>query len=124
MSFDSHSLERLKDLGRKLPKEITKPKLFKQKNLASHENKNLHPVEIEENPEQLFHELMDISHDGNVPVHLINRLKQIETHDLEIDSCASDYVNLNIQSEQKKIKDKHSSNLYTEFNHLLLEDDV
>ena len=25
MTFDSHSLERLKELGRKLPKEISKP---------------------------------------------------------------------------------------------------
>ena len=32
MTFDSHSLERLKELGRKLPKEISKPKSNELKN--------------------------------------------------------------------------------------------
>jgi len=32
MTFDSHSLERLKELGRKLPKEIAKPQSNELKN--------------------------------------------------------------------------------------------
>ena len=31
MTFDSHSLERLKELGRKLPKEVSKPQSKNQK---------------------------------------------------------------------------------------------
>ena len=35
MTFDSHSLERLKELGRKLPKEISKPQSNELKNLKT-----------------------------------------------------------------------------------------
>ena len=74
MTFDSHSLERLKELGRKLPKEISKPQSNELK------NQKLHPVETETNPEQLFREMMEISPDGNVPPHLLERLKKLESN--------------------------------------------
>ena len=37
-----------------------------------------HRVEVEENPEALFRELMQVSPDGSVPPHLLERLKQLE----------------------------------------------
>ncbi len=82
MTFDSHSLERLKQLGRKLPKEISKPESNELKSQKEAKNQKLHPVEIETNPEQLFRELMEISPDGNVPPHLLERLKKLESKNL------------------------------------------
>ena len=124
MNLDPHSLERLRELGRQLPKEIRKPNPSKIKDLRSHKNKNLHPVEREKNPEQLFRELMDISHDGNVPDHLINRLKKLESNELEFKSSNSDETNSDIPSKPKKQDHNESLNLYTAFNQLLLEDDI
>ena len=54
MTFDSHSLERLKELGRKLPKELSKPQSNELNNKKKEKNQKLHPVETETNPEQLF----------------------------------------------------------------------
>ena len=124
MSFDPHSLERLRELGRQLPKEIIKPKPSKPNDVKPHKNKNLHPVEIEENPEQLFRDLMDISHDGSVPDHLIDRLKKLESHELEFNSSITVETELSCPSKAKKEKNTDSLNLYTEFNQLLLEDDI
>ena len=124
MSFDPHSLERLRDLGRKLPKEISKPKPSKPNELTPYKNKNLHPVEIEENPEQLFRELMEISHDGSVPDHLIDRLKKLESHELKFKSSNTDETDLSVSSMSKKGSNNDSLNLYTTFNQLLLEEDL
>ena len=63
MTFDIHSLKRLKELGRKLPKEISKTHSNESKNHKETKQQKLHPVEIESNPEKLFRELMDISPD-------------------------------------------------------------
>ena len=120
MSFDSHSLERLKELGRKLPKEISKSKQIDSKNSKGIKNLNLHPVEVETNPEQLFRELMEISPDGNVPPHLLERLKKIESNNVKISSKSDPYINKN--SKDHSIED--SLNLYTQFQQFLLEDDI
>ena len=120
MTFDSHSLERLKELGRKLPKEISKPDSNKLKNQKETKKHKLHPVEIEKNPEQLFRELMEISPDGNVPPHLLERLKKLESNNVKISSNADQYTNEN--SNDISIED--SLNLYTQFQQYLLEDDI
>ena len=120
MTFDSHSLERLKELGRKLPKEISKPQSNELKNLKETKNQKLHPVETETNPEQLFRELMEISPDGNVPPHLLERLKKLESTNVKISSNADPYTNEN--SNDFSIED--SLNLYTQFQQFLLEDDI
>ena len=114
MTFDSHSLERLKELGRKLPKEISKPQSNELK------NQKLHPVETETNPEQLFRELMEISPDGNIPTHLLERLKKLESNNVKISSNADTYINNN--SKVRSTED--SQNLYTQFQQFLLEDDI
>ena len=124
MSLDPHSLERLRELGRQLPKEILKPNPSKTNDLTPHKNKNLHKVETEENPEQLFRDLMDISQDGNVPDHLLDRLKKLESHELDFHSSNSDKTDSTIPSSHKKRKNNDSSNLYTAFNRFLLEDDI
>ena len=120
MTFDNHSLERLKELGRKLPKQISKPQSNELKNQKETNKQKLHPVEIETNPEQLFRELMEISPDGNVPPHLLERLKKIESNNVKISAKSDPYINKN--SKDHSIED--SLNLYTQFQQFLLEDDV
>ena len=120
MTFDSHSLERLKELGRKLPKEISKPQSNELKNLKETKNQKLHPVETETNPEQLFRELMEISPDGNVPPHLLERLKKLESNNVKIPSNADPYINENY----KDLSSDDSLNLYIQFQQFLLEDDI
>tara|TARA_Y100001968_G_scaffold117452_1_gene106916 strand:+ start:185 stop:550 length:366 start_codon:yes stop_codon:yes gene_type:complete len=120
MTFDSHSLERLKELGRKLPKEISKPLSNEIKNKRNTKKQKLHPVEIETNPEQLFRELMEITPDGNVPPHLLERLKKVESNNLKLSSDLDPTINKN----SKDLPTEDSLNLYTQFQQFLLEDDI
>ena len=120
MTFDSHSLERLKELGRKLPKEISKPRSNESNNKKIIKKQNLHPVEIETNPEQLFREFMEISPDGNVPPHLLERLKKIESNNIKNASSTNSSINEN--SSDLSIED--SLKLYTQFQQFLLEDEI
>ena len=120
MTFDSHSLERLKELGRKLPKELSKPQSNELKNQKEEKKQKLHPVETETNPEQLFRELMEISPDGNVPPHLLERLKKLEKNNVKIPSQA--HPNINENSKDPSIED--TLNLYTQFQQFLLEDEI
>ncbi|MEB3326410.1 MAG: hypothetical protein VKI39_01735 [Synechococcus sp.] len=80
MSFDAHSRERLEALGRTLPQPIPQPAAGSS--LRAMEKR--HRVEVEENPEALFRELMQVSPDGSVPPHLIERLKQLEARGPEL----------------------------------------
>ncbi len=120
MTFDSHSLERLQELGRKLPKEISITQSNELKNQKVKNQQNLHPVEIETNPEQLFRELMEISPDGNIPPHLLERLKKLESNNVKTSSNVDPYINKN----SKNISSEDSLNLYTQFQQFLLEDDI
>ena len=76
MSFDAHSRERLEALGRTLPQPLPQPQPAAGSSPRATEKR--HRVEVEENPEALFRELMEVSPDGSVPPHLIERLKQLE----------------------------------------------
>ena len=121
MTFDSHSLERLKELGRKLPKEIpNKSQPIESKNLKETKEQKLHPVEIESNPEQLFRELMEISPDGTVPNHLLERLKKIESNTAKNSTHTDTILNKSSQDHSNT----ESLSLYTQFKQFLLEDDI
>ena len=120
MTFDSHSLERLKELGRRLPKEISQPQSNQLKNLKKTKNQKLHPVETETNPEQLFRELIEISPDGNVPPHLLQRLKTLEANNLNISSNSD----LQIKKISKDPSAEDAQNLYIQFQQFLLEDEI
>ena len=74
MSFDPRSLERLRELGRQLPKPLPDPEVP----VTPKARQLRHKVETEQNPEQLFRELMQVSEDGKVPEHLMSRLKMLE----------------------------------------------
>ena len=75
MSFDARSLERLQQLGRSLPKPLPKPEAEPTPPPASQQR---HRVETETDPQALFRELMQVSPDGSVPPHLMDRLRQAE----------------------------------------------
>ena len=120
MTFDSHSLERLKELGRKLPKEIVRPHSNELKNQKKTNIPKLHPVEIEQNPEQLFRELMEISPDGSVPTHLLERLKKLESNNVKISPNTDPSINKN----PNDLPNEESLNLYTQFEQFLLEDEI
>jgi len=76
MSFDARSLDRLQQLGRSLPKPLPKPETAAAAAPASQKR---HRVETETDPQALFRELMQVSPDGSVPPHLLDRLRQAET---------------------------------------------
>jgi hypothetical protein len=71
MSLDPRSRERLEALGRRLPQPLPAPA---PKPAAAPR----HRLEVEDNPEQLFRELMAASPDGSVPPHHLERLRQLE----------------------------------------------
>ena len=119
MTFDSHSLERLKELGRKLPKEISKSNFITKKYSKGTDKKNLHPVEVETNPEHLFRELMEISPDGNVPPHLLDRLKKLESNNIKSSSNTTSVIN----DPSQELSSDELQNQYTQFKQFLLEDD-
>ena len=75
MSFDPRSLERLSELRRELPAPLPEPE---KPPAAPKASQVRHRIETENNPEELFRELMKASQDGTVPEHLVARLKQLE----------------------------------------------
>jgi len=77
MSFDARSLERLQELGRTLPQPLPNPTPLAKSEPKASERR--HRVEIEDDPQALFRELMQVSPDGTVPPHLMARLKEAES---------------------------------------------
>tara|TARA_B100000700_G_scaffold106551_1_gene120311 strand:+ start:1035 stop:1400 length:366 start_codon:yes stop_codon:yes gene_type:complete len=120
MTFDNNSLKRLEELGRKLPKEISKSQQKDSSSRQELKKTKLHPVEIENNPEQLFRELMEISPDGNVPVHLLERLKKLESNRVKV-SSKTDHL---LKENNQELSINESNNLYTQFKQFLLEDEL
>ena len=80
MSFDAHSLKQLLDLANQLPNKKQSSLAPSQEQLQP--SKKRHSIEIEENPEKLFQELIKASPDGEIPPHLLARLKEAEEKQL------------------------------------------
>jgi hypothetical protein len=137
MSFDPRSLERLRELGRSLPQPLPAPQPPAAK--AKAEPKR-HKVETEENPEQLFRELMQASPDGTVPEHLLDRLRHLETARLrppvqpppgssaiapspQTAAGASKPAGRTTPGRRPSRLSHEQAELYTAFQQLLLEDD-
>ena len=76
MALDPRSRERLEALGRTLPQPlpVPEPRRTRREQAAAPR----HPLETEQNTEQLFRELMAASPDGTVPPHHLERLQQLE----------------------------------------------
>ncbi len=80
MAFDPRSLERLKELGRTLPKPL--PASAPPSQGPKRASEQRHRVETETDPDALFRELITVSPDGTVPPHLLERLRQSEQEKL------------------------------------------
>ena len=116
MSFDPRSLERLQQLGRQLPKPLEpaspKPQAKPQRQ---------HRVETEEDPEELFRQLMQVSPDGTVPDHLMARLRQLEAKRKRPPQQPSS--NTSHGGKGKSSDPNQDDSLYSEFEQMLLEED-
>ena len=88
-----------------------------------------HRVEVEENPEALFRELMEVSPDGSVPPHLIERLKQLEARrqpaaQVPVKGAAQTPVQPSpSRGGPRRGPGPDHGDLYTAFQQLLLEDE-
>jgi len=128
MSFDSHSLERLRELGRSLPTSLPTPKANSSANQKP--STKLHPIETEQDPQKLFGELIKASPDGTIPSHLISRLKEAEFLDAE-KKAHKKYTDLdkpnkessNHSNKEKLKPDLEKDDLYISFKRLLLEEE-
>ena len=127
MSFDARSRERLQALGRSLPKPLPKPVPPQQSQTKATDKR--HRVELEQNPEALFRELMQVSPDGTVPPHLMERLRELESRRQSATPAPS------IAASPSKLRGRNTAgradrrttaeygDLYTAFQQLLLEDE-
>ena len=117
MSFDPRSLERLQELGRQLPKPLEPPTPQPQA-----KPQRQHRMETEEDPEELFRQLMQVSPDGTVPEHLMARLRQLEAQrkwkPLEPGSKPT-----TTKKGTNKMAENQDDSLYSEFEQMLLEED-
>ena len=139
MSFDPRSLERLRQLGRQLPEAIPAPATETKR--AAKDSRPRHKVETEQDPKALFHELMQVSQDGTVPEHLMDRLKQLEAQ-RKPSAQPSPFINndttpalaaparsqpgpgKNTQPKRPKVDPgSEEESLYVAFGQLLLEDE-
>ena len=128
MTFDPRSLEHLQELSRQLPQKLPKPNAPKSK---EHQISNkLHPIDTEENPQALFQELMNASPDGNVPSHLISRLKEVEEKQLNQgnnhnpkERTINTPTKIKITDSQRSRKETKEDILYASFERFLLEDE-
>ncbi len=130
MSFDSHSLERLRELGRRLPKPL--PSTIDASKPTQKVKASLHPVETEQNPQALFKELIKASPDGKIPSHLMDRLKKIELMDLEKKAAhnknntfgKNQFNSMSNKKERENISSiAETDDLYISFKQLLLEEE-
>ena len=127
MSFDAHSRERLEALGRTLPQPLPQPQPAAGSSPRATEKR--HRVEVEENPEALFRELMEVSPDGSVPPHLIERLKQLEARrqpaaQVPVKGAAQTPVQPSpSRGGPRRGPGPDHGDLYTAFQQLLLEEE-
>lgn len=128
MSFDSHSLERLRELGRSLPQPLPKPEPRATPKARASEPR--HKVETETNPDQLFRELIQASADGTVPPHLLDRLRQLESARVPARPAAladpkppGGEPGRSSRPRTRGGPDSEEASLYTAFQQLLLEDE-
>ena len=145
MSFDARSLERLKQLGRTLPQPLAPPEPPgpEPPPVTPRPADRRHRVETETDPAALFRELMKVSPDGEVPPHLLDRLRQAEGESLRaslaptaspaLQTATAGAVPCRLPTRrvpsnvtQRRRRDAASDEeqeLYTAFQQLLLEGD-
>jgi hypothetical protein len=83
-------------------------------------------VETEQDPERLFRELMNVSPDGTVPPHLMDRLRQLETQRRAPNGVRKDAPaprRPGPVAPRRPLTGGEHQDLYTSFQQLLLEDE-
>ena len=141
MSFDARSRERLEALGRQLPSKLPAPPpptpVAGDPAPGSRAVDRRHPVETEQDPQKLFRGLMDVSADGSVPPHLLERLRQLEVPPPPSASPIGSSISgqppaspgrrrtqtPRIAGSTRPSAGDPEQDLYTAFQQLLLEDD-
>ena len=118
MTFDSRSIQHLRELGRQLPNELPQPDTGKE----TTKNRKYHPIETEQDPQALFKELMNASPDGNVPSHLIDRLREVEAKQL-LKKNSHPPAQTNNPTKPLARKETEKNILYTSFDKFLLEEE-
>lgn len=129
MSFDARSLERLKALGRKLPVPLPPPEPAPPAAEPSGAGSRRHRLETENDPEQLFRELIAASPDGSVPPHLMERLRDLEqrrsTAPAPVGTSAPGRApaaaSKAVIAQQSRRRSTEEKQQYATFAHLLLE---
>lgn len=125
MSFDARSRERLEALGRRLPQPLPTPPPPQRAETKATDRR--HRVEREENPEALFRALMQVSPDGTVPPHLMDRLRELEaarsTPPPAPSKQGSRPSGANTVGRVDGRTAAEHGDLYTAFQQLLLEDE-
>jgi hypothetical protein len=122
MSFDPRSRERLEALGRQLPKKLpVPPSGAAATGIERAGSERRHRVETEQDPERLFRELMNVSPDGMVPPHLLERLKQLEGSRRPAPAAAPEPGG-NRPARRGAAANRGEPDLYTVFQQLLLEE--
>ncbi len=119
MSFNPQSLQRLRELGRKLPEKLPPTKASHSKEPQA--PKKAHPIETTEDPQTLFHELIKASPGGEIPSHLIARLKELESRQDNNNKRQRNDAYESLKDSTKKRAKEDS--LYNYFDRLLLEED-
>ena len=128
MTLNNESINRLRQIKNQLPNNAP-PANKKNIPKANSTHHKLHKIETEEDPSELFHALIDVSPDGEIPPHLINRLKEIESNKLSIKSPSAsthsiDNDQIKKRSSKQKTSDTEEEYLYTYFKSLILEEEV
>ena len=125
MTLDNRNLNKLNEFKKQVDQSYAKPDVS-AKESKSFKTK-LHPIEIEEDPKKLFKELINASPNGEIPDHLIKRLRQLEgkhrQESLKTDANVSNKENLSSKNKISSLKDTSQEELYTAFKMLLLEED-
>jgi hypothetical protein len=123
MSLDPRSRERLEALGRQLPKPLPPPPEVPAA-AAPPAATRRHRVETEQDPRRLFHELMDVSPDGSVPPHLLDRLRQLEKPAAAAGAAPAAASPPSPRRPRRQRGSREpDQDLYTAFRQLLLEDE-
>jgi len=126
MGLDARSRERLEQLGRRLPQPLPQPNGDATGEPPSGDHRGRrHRVETETDPHQLFRELMQASPDGQVPAHLLQRLRELEQRrsDSARPAVAATPSTQAPASKRRQRSGGEQDPLYVSFEQMLLEDE-
>ena len=115
MVLDKKNLKKLDHLAKKINNNTNSNQETNQ-NKTSTSN---HPIETETDPKELFKLLISASPDGNIPKHLIDKLKTLESSH----PAGTKNINQAKSSNQYHLKKNTEDENYILFKQLLLEDD-